>query len=258
MKRRINSTGRKSISQEHVTIYVNSPQGSAQSPNFSAKLTFPPNLGLDRDANVYVEAYVRSSTMRFPFGTVGTFRPPADTSLSEIDHGASVLFRVKVVDESGEVGKIVAAANGIRPYDETEEGTGRQSLLPLVMTDLGEAVWRVHIDGGAKPVLQINNRIPDLRERLLEDPILQGAIYTEALRNVLNALFHDDADDDMEWVVNWKKFIAEVRGVEVADDIDSEDAGVVEEIVEGTIERFLERMQFASRARKVKEEIQND
>lgn len=260
MKKRINSTGRKSIGREHVSIYLNKATSSDRPPAFSADLSFPSQLKLDPKANVYVEAYVRSSTMRFPFGTVGLIRPPAETALTDLDHGAAVLFRVKVVDDSAEVGKIVAAADGIRPLTETEESEGRKALLPLVKTDLGEAVWRLHLHGSAPPVLQINNRIPDLRERLFEDPLLAGAIYTEALRQVLTAVFLDDEfDDEMEWVVNWKKFIAEVRGAPVPEDIDDEDNNAqAQEIIEETIEKFLERRQFATKAIKAREALQND
>ena len=260
MKKRINSTGRKNINREHVSIYLNKATSPDRAQAFSADLSFPPQLDLDPQSSVYVEAYVRSSTMRFPYGTVGLIRPPVDTALTDIDQGAAVLFRVKVVDESAEVGKIVAAADGLRPLTETEESEGRKALLPLVKIDLGEAVWRLQIEGGAMPVLQINNRIPDLRERLFDDPLLAGAIYTEALRQVLTAIFFDDQlDDEMEWVVNWKKFIAEVRGVPLPDEIDDEDnKNLALEIIEETVEKFVERRQFASKAIKAREATSHD
>ncbi len=260
MKKRINSTGRKSISRDHVSIHLRKASSPDRASAFSADLSFPPQLKLDLKANVYVEAYVRSSSMRFPFGTIGLIRPPADTALTDLDHGAAVLFRVKVVDDSAEVGKIVAAADGIRPMTESEESEGRKALLPLVKTDLGEAVWRLHIEGGAKPELQINNRIPGLRERLFDDPLLAGAIYTEALRQVLTAIFFDDQlDDDMEWVVNWKRFVAEVRGVPVPDDLDGEDgSNQIQDIIDDTVEKFVLRRQFATKAIKAREALQND
>jgi hypothetical protein len=259
MKKRINSTGRKRINHENVAIYLNHAWTPNRPPAFSADLSFPSQLKLDPRANVYVEAYVRSSTMRFSFGTVGLIRPPIDTVLTDLDHGAAILFRVKVVDDSAELGKIVAAVDGIRPLTETDDADGRKALLPLVKTDLGEAVWKIHLQGSAPPVLQINNRIPDLRERLFEDPLLAGAIYTEALRQVLNAVFSDEYDDEIEWVINWKKFIAEVRGIPVPDDIDEEDnIGQVQEIIEDTIEKFVGRRQFATKAIKAREATQND
>lgn len=260
MKKRINSTGRKSINRENISIFLSGPDSANRPPAFSAELSFPPQLKLDPNASVYVEAYVRSSAMRFPFGTIGLIRPPADTALTDLDHGAAILFRVKVVDDSADVGKIVAAADGIRPLSETEEREGRKALLPLVKTDLGEAVWRLHIEGGAKPELHINNRIPYLRERLFDDPVLAGAIYTEALRQVLTAIFFDDQlDDEMEWVVNWKKFIAEVRGVPVPDDLDDEDnRNQVQDIIDDTLEKFVARRQFATNAIKAKKALQND
>lgn len=260
MKKRINSTGRKSINRENVSILLNKAASADQAPTFSADLRFPPQLKLDPKANVYVEAYVRSSSMRFPFGTIGLIRAPAETTLTDLDHGAAVLFRVKVVDDSAEVGKIVAAADGIRPLTESEENDGRKALLPLVKTDLGEAVWRLHIEGSAKPELQINNRIPGLRERLFDDPLLAGAIYAEALRQVLTAIFFDtQLDDEMEWVANWKQFIGDVRGIPVQDDLDEEESGnQIRDIIDDTVEKFVSRRQFATKAIKAREALQND
>ena len=258
MKKRINSTGRKQLTRENIAIHLTQQTSPNAAPAFYADLGFPSHLKLDPSANVYVEAYVRSSAMRFPFGTVGLIRAPAETVLTDLDRGAAVLFRVKVVDESDEIGKIVAAADGIRPLTDAEEAEGRRPLLPLVKTDLGEAVWRIHIHGSAPPVLQINNRIPDLRERLFEDPLLAGAIYTEALRQVLTAVLLDNQfDDEMEWVINWKKFIEEVRGAPIPLEMDDEENNLAQEIIEETIEKFLERRQFASKAIKAREASQD-
>ena len=259
MKKRINSTGRKQLTRENIAIHLAEPRSLDAAPAFSANLEFPPHLKLEPSANVYVEAYVRSSVMRFSFGTVGLIRAPADTVLTDIDRGAAVLFRVKVVDESKEIGKIVAAVDGIRPLTDTDEIEGRKALLPLVKTDLGEAVWRIHIQGSAAPVLQINNRIPDLRERLFEDPLLAGAIYTEALRQVLHAvLLSNEFDDEMEWVINWKKFIEEVRGTAIPLEMDDEDNALALDVIEETIEKFLELRKFASRAIAAREEEQRE
>jgi hypothetical protein len=105
MRKRINFTGRKKLASEHLEIRVQNPEGQKH-PTFTATLDPASMAGLDKDAKVYVEPYVVSSSMRFDFGTVSQPKIPADTTLSELDRNESILFRVKVVDESGKVGRI--------------------------------------------------------------------------------------------------------------------------------------------------------
>ena len=51
------------------------------------------------------------------------------------------LFRVKVVDESGEHGQILAEVDGLSPLNGDEAAANRLSLLPVETADLGHAVW---------------------------------------------------------------------------------------------------------------------
>jgi len=251
MKRRINYTGRKKIALENIVVRLNDPEVPGMPRSFTADITIPAALQLTPSAKVYVEPYVRTSSMRFPFGSVAAIIPPTDTHLSELDVGSDVLFRLRVVDETGHIGRILAAADEIRPRAQVDEADGRRSILPLVSIDLGEQVWRVSISGAAEPVLQINNRIPGLRERLLNDSLLQGAVYPEALRQILtHMVFGDAGDDETEWVRLWKKFAQELRKEEWPEDLDSEDdESACEELIRDLVERYCNHFKFASAAR---------
>jgi hypothetical protein len=252
MKRRINFTGRKKIPSEDIRIQFGEVTPDAAA-TFSAEFTLP--AGLPDTAKVYVEPYHGSSSMRFDFGTVGSRKTPSNLRLTELDRSPDVLFRVKVVDEREEVGKIVAAANRIRPADGQP---AKKSLLPLVSTDLGEDIWRV-LTGGP-PVLQINNRIPGLRDRLMTDPILQGAIYPHALRIVLtDVLGNDEYDDDMKWVEDWKTFATELKGEELPEAVaDEEGTSELIELVDDLAYRFCQIKGFATAARSPQENSFDD
>ncbi len=244
MKRRINSTGRKSIPLEKVVIRLLNGGTPSTERSFSANLTRLPELGLDPAARVYVEAYVKSSSMRFAFGTVGAISGPADARLTEVDAGGAILFRVKVVSELTEVGKILASVNQVRPQDETEE-EDKKAILPVRLRDLGEAVWTVDIEGGARPELVLNNRIPGLSDRLKIDPLVQGMIIPHAVARVLKAVLDDGGpDDSVEWAQDWRKFAAAVLGEELEDEMDED---VRDSRIGALVERFVNDMRFASR-----------
>ncbi len=151
--------------------------------------------------------------MRFDFGTVGAIAHPPDTALTELDADGRILFRIKIVDQSGEVGKILAAVNALRPLDEKVSEDDLRAILPVASDDLGEAVWELDFPGAARPQLVLNNRVPGLIDRIKTDPLLQGAIIPavigQILRNVLDAE-NGAIDDDQDWVQDWKQWAANI------------------------------------------------
>src|SRR5580658_6391981 len=173
MKRTINSTGRKKLPQDAVAIRMREPaEGGARS--FTAHFPGLESLNLPGDARIYVEPYVAQSSMRFAFGTVGLPESPTDTLIREVDEGR-VLFRVKIVDEAGGTGKILASVNELSPRGQ-EDDNSRKSLLPIRQTDLGEELWQLDIRRDKGPELCVTNRVPGLADRVPTDPLVQGMI----------------------------------------------------------------------------------
>jgi hypothetical protein len=120
----------------------------------------PDGVDVVPNARVFVEAYYRTSFMRFDCGSVASFAPPADRRLTEID-GTNVLrFRVKVVDDH----RIVAVADDIVVSAEKPEASGRMPLLPVNFSeDLGQQAWQVVFESSG-PVLALNSRIDGIRD----------------------------------------------------------------------------------------------
>ena len=242
---RINSTGRKRIHREYVRIHLNNGSGNLP-PTFTADIQLPSELKLDPSAKVYVEPYVKSSSMRFDFGTVGQITPPANCLLSDIDAGATILFRVKVVDETEEVGRILASANGIRPEDDAD-GDDRRPLLPVRSVNLGEEIWQLEIDKDGGPTLMVNSRIPDLIETLKRDVYLQGVIYPEVVRRLVLEVFRPDSeyDEGDEWVVDWKAWFESQLGREIADG-ETDDSEATASLANDIAAAFASKNRFAS------------
>lgn len=242
---RINSTGRKRIHREHVRIQLYEAVGS-QPPTFTADIQLPAEMRLDPSAKIYVEPYVKSSSMRFDFGTVGQMTPPVNCVLSDIDAGATVLFRVKVVDETDEVGRILASANGIRPEDDAD-GDDRRPLLPVRSANLGEEIWQLEIDREAGPTLVVNSRVPDLIETLKRDVFLQGVIYPAVVRRLVRDVFRADNgfEEDEGWVVDWKAWFATQLGRVIAEG-ETDDNEAVELLADDVAASFASKNRFAS------------
>lgn len=242
---RVNSTGRKRILREHIRINL-IDQGGGQPPAFTADISLPSELKLDPAARVYVEPYVKTSTMRFSFGTVAALKPPERCVLTDIDAGASVLFRVKVVDETAEIGRILASANGIRPEDDAD-GDDRRPLLPVKSENLGEEIWQLQIDRDIGPTLVVNSRVPDLIESMKRDVLFQAVIYPEVVRQLVREVFSTESefDEEAEWIADWKGWFAGQVGRDI-DDFEAEDADAVESLADDIAAKFASKCRFAS------------
>jgi hypothetical protein len=255
MKRTINSTGRKRIPQDRISIRLVQPNAGG-APNFSFDLRDVSDLKLDLEAKLFVEAYVASSLMRFPFGTVGAIEAPADTVLTEVDTGGRPLFRVKVVDTAGRVGKILAAANEIAPKDHGEDD-GRKPLLPLRQTDLGEELWRVRINRDTGPEVLVNNRVPGLSDRIISDPTIQGLVLPLAVAKVLEELF--DPDEDSEWQRDWRTFAETLADEQLEWEKDPQEQGEeIEDLAQRLVRSFCDRNKYATQSIEALEAKHND
>lgn len=240
MKRRLNSTGRRKIKPEHVSIrLIRNDDGLDR---FEASLSGLAALGLAEDARIVVEAYVKTSSMRFECGTIGALQVPATTELLELDRGASVLFRVKVIDVGAIPGRLLASSGTLHPQDQSDDEDDRKALLPLREVDLGQEIWRLDMEG--KPFLLINRAVPDLARRVSSDPVLQGAIFPFVVQEVLSSILKA-GDEEEEWVADWLRFCSELLGEQIATDLNDDDA---EEVVARVLEAFNRTRAWAARA----------
>ena len=214
---------------------------------FTAAIALPKAWGLPTEARIYVEAYAKSSTQRFDFGTVGNPSRPTSTELTELDSANSILFRVKVVDTSLAIGRILASALGIRPQSDTD-GDDRKPLLPVQERNLGEMLWTLDLPTDSGPVLVLNNRVADITGRLKADPVLRAAILPEVMRQTVMHVFANGNEGD-EWADDWKGLVRSVLGRDFDQDSLStapalDDAGESE--LSEIVSRFCEQQSFAS------------
>lgn len=254
-KRRINSTGRKRIGRECVEISL---LETAPDEPLKAKVALNlANQGFPGHAAVAVEAYHRSSGMRFGCGTVDALDIPDVLVLSEVDRSGSVLFRLKVVDTDSEPGKLLGSAERLKPKSE-DESEGRRSIFPILYRDLRHDVWKVEIEQGDRPVLIVNKRIPGFAHRLLESPMMQGLMLPAALRFVLRELVRvaetGEGDEEPGWKEEWLEYCRNELGAE-DDPRELSDENAKEDWIDDAVMRFCENLSVIDRIRNTVEEL---
>jgi hypothetical protein len=216
--RRINHTGRRRIKTSEVQFEL--LDNGRAAPSFKAYFDLQTDE-LPADADLYVEAYHGPTSQRFSYGKVGSLTPPASTVLDRIDLSGPILFRVKVVDNSGRVGQLLAAANALRPTaDENDED--RASLLTFRATDLGQLPWMLAFDDDCKPALCINNRIPEAKNKLVTNPVFQSLILPAAFREILVYILwnREGEEEEGSWQKLWIDFANQIAPEDIPESTD--------------------------------------
>jgi len=209
MLRKLNFTERVKVPRTHVRITLRRDD--------SGTLVFDPQLSFDGidvvpDARVFIEAYYRTSFMRFDCGSVDAFSPPADRRLTDIDRTSLVRFRVKIVDNSHNDHRVIAVADELLVSEETPQSTGRVPLLPVNFSDsLGQQAWRIAFESTG-PVLELNNRIENVKDVAKRDAAFFALVYPAAVRLVLTQILlveeHDAHEESDEWWSLWLRWAA--------------------------------------------------
>lgn len=199
--KRLNFTNRSKLTREQANILIH----PGKPATFEALLNLshlPDSAGT---AKVFVEAYYRTTAMRFYFGTVAAINPPSqpDLRLTEFSDYKDVSFRVKVTDVVESPGRIIAWANDIDP-----KGPDDDKLNDLVRwkdDDLEGRLWDVEFDKDG-PVVLVERSVG--HATVAQDGRFIAVAYPEILRRSLaEALLVDKipGDDPEHWFTKWSK-----------------------------------------------------
>ncbi|MEO8383207.1 MAG: hypothetical protein ABI779_26355 [Acidobacteriota bacterium] len=213
MLRKLNFTERAKVPRSQVRVTLRRGNDGV--------LVFDPQLRFDGvavvpNARVFIEAYYRTSFMRFDCGSVEAFAPPEDRRLTDIEGTGVVHFRVKVVDNTANDHRIVAVADDIVVSVEKPETSGRLPLLPVNFSDaLGQQAWRVAFEANG-PVLELNNRIDDIKDVARNDAAFFALVYPAAVRQILTQILlvdqQDPHEEGDEWWNFWLRWAAHFSG----------------------------------------------
>ena len=234
MTRRFNFTGRERLTSEEFFAKTVSENPLVASLSLNLR-----NTPLAPSGAVYIEAYSGTVSQRFDCGTVSDLRVPHEVNLSAIETGGSILFRVKVVNPDN--GLILASGDRLRLVGEGEDPKRRPLLAVRSVDYLEEEIWKIDVSLNDPPVLLLNMKIPDFKDRLVADPLIGGAILVPALRQILAVLLEDM--EGGEWQEDWTKFVKAVHPeAEIDRELDSQETAIQ---IDAIVSVFAETHGFA-------------
>lgn len=232
MQRTINHTGRRKIEVRELQINIFEQDNGV--PAFDVDFSLNREK-LPDDASIYIEAYQRNTLQRFNFGTVGEIQKPENRELDQLDLSSPTLFRIRIVDETKHLGRLIASAERLKPEGDSEEDK-RSSLLVLKSRPLGQQTWKVEFDNGGKPVLCINSRIPDAVGQLKNNPLFQSLILPGAFRHVLMFFLWNEDDEEGGVAEEWITFAESIADERPHGD----DPKQLTDWIDDVVERFSE------------------
>jgi len=246
MIRRFNYTNRVKIPRSRIDVALFKDN---EGKYFRAKINLD-GLKFPLTARVFIEPNYKGVYQRFDFGTVGEFQEPANTRLSELPETELAYFDVSIVDESEKVGLLLGKARGI-PVSTNDLPNDRIPLLYVNPTDLKDQFWKLSFDSSDddRPVLEINNRIPELYEMAKNDIKFISLVYPSAFRSVLIKIVEEgefDLDDD-HWISQWIKFINGVLGIKHLPDAENENGNLTpeqEEWIDECVNAYCKKFQL--------------
>jgi hypothetical protein len=240
---RINYTGRKKIKYHDITITIFDRKGIL---SFEADIDLS-DYKLPLDSPVYVEAYRQTAWMRFEYGTVIHVSPKTDNRLTEFDSLDGIRFRVKVSQNDGTHGKLLAIADKIRPVKPEEGDADRQCILPVQSHDM-ECIWKVDYEGD-EPILLINRKAGS-KDIVAKSQEFVSLVYPSVLREVLYKIRDDNSewqDDEESWQNKWLKFTTLLPGVGDTPDWLDDETHTFNQWVDDAVEAFSRQLNVVNK-----------
>lgn len=207
-----------------------------------------------RAAHVIVEArrYSMGLYHKQILGTVAQSqqsKPITPIELADFPDESEIVFRFKVVVDADK--KLLGEADGIRAGEHHE--TEREPLIPLILTDLKEELWRVDTsDEAVGPRVLVNKRLPNASGLLTQDAVVRGLIMPQIVRQVLAVVATTEQQSEL-WAANWISFADRLGHSEPPNSDDDEAVqGWVDDVVESFARSF--KMATAAEAQMRREE----
>lgn len=181
--------------------------------NNDGKLSFSLKLNLEgyrfhKSSPVDIRAKFDGQIQRFNIGTVGNLSIQPVYELNEIEGTDIVDFDILVIHQStpNKKNKWEGFTKNIR-IGVKERKINSESQLPVNIIDLGERPWNIQFTP-AGPILELNIRIPNVKDKIENDPVFRLMIFPIAYRQILERIIYlNDIDsEEQNWQAKWLKF----------------------------------------------------
>lgn len=201
-------------------------------------------LELDPSAHVYLYAIAGDVEKKFDLGTVVNITKPKERSLGQLPR-RNPQFRLLVVDKDS--GRIIASAEKISAKSLDQDK--RESLLPVVIDDLGQLMWKMYLVEEEQPILYLNVNCPFISDLMAKDQQTIALVYPQLVRMSLRHYINYPTDNSTDtWQYKYLSFIKDLgfKGKDIPD-LNSEDIEK-DQFIDKVVDEWLKRVDIFSNA----------
>jgi hypothetical protein len=231
-----NPTKRKPIDRSKVGITI-VPDPKKECPGFfTVNYCELSDLKFPDEAKILLWAYTSYDESSWDMGTVGAPNKLIHERIEVWGSASKIQFRLDVYMEGD--AKLLGQAEGIKPLDESNPDQ-LQSLFDTELLPLGNEIWRLALEEGQKPTLQLNDDDQLQASDFLDTNwVWRGLILPNAIRQTLMYLTNNPAEDDDPslWQNKWKTWVKRETG----DDIPDSGGEGIEEWVDRIVKKFVD------------------
>ena len=212
-----NPTRRKPIDRSRVSITIAQDPKTKNPGYFTVNSCELSDLKFPEEARISLWAYTKFDESHWDMGTIGAQKRLTAERLDLSGSTSGIQFRLDIYS-AGDA-KLLGQAEGMKPLDEQNPGQV-QSLFDTEPLPLGNELWRLLLEEGQKPRLQINDDDQLQMGDFLDTSFLwRGLVLPEAIRQTLKYLVKHPAseDDPLLWQNKWKIWIKKETGTDIPD-----------------------------------------
>ena len=245
--RKFNYTNRQRIDRSEYILSIT--HGTDQNNSyFDFEINKSMADSFNPESKLVIEAYYRTTYMRFEYGTIGTIKVPPQRYLTAFSDPNLIRFRVKVINQNG---MIEGLANLVKPdSDDDKNEKHKESILDVANQNLDGAIWEMEFNDDLNPIILIDS---DLDKLLLNyDVELKASIVPHAFQQILTEIIFFSSDDfdfttdnlDNDWRSRWWLYCEDLDRKLTSEELDEMDEVEKKDWIDETVACFSRKMNY--------------
>ena len=243
--RKFNYTGRKRVNRADYILSI-TPGTDQKNSYFDFEINKSMADSFNPESKLVIEAYYRTTYMRFEHGTIGTIKVPPQRYLTAFSDPNLIKFRVKVISQNG---MIEGLADKVKP-DSDDDETHKESIIKVANRNLDGAIWQMEFSEDDNPIILIDSDID--KNHLNHNTELKVSIIPHAFQQILTEIIffsHDDFDYttedlDNDWRARWWLFCESLNRKLTSEEIKDMDDDEMKDWIDETVACFSRKMGY--------------
>lgn len=237
MRKRIRLTGRKQLPKNCIQLKVlEVNQKRMLTMDIANKKPLKP---FPKDARLKIKLSENKVIEVLEFGTVGS---PATTSELKNSAFSAPSCQLRIVSPSSETAGLLLGSTDtwtLKADNENQGNADRDGILLFQPKSIAPRVWKLDIRSDDFPIVYVDEKIPDPRVWVKNDPVFVSSVFPVVIEQVFEEILKQDSPREFDWMAKWLQWADTIMpgtDIPLSDDIQKK-----QEWTDRLIESFCDR-----------------